>query len=89
MDRNDMSLKARLAILEYLAAHLLTEHYKQLGYTFNQAKSQNDRLRHQLRDGAFGVPDPAISDAWSAELESAADHILSGVEDWMASDENS
>ena len=77
------------ASLEFMVAHLLTEHYQGSGYTLDQVKSFNDGLRLQLREGAFGVSDPAMSDAWSAELEAAADRILSGVEDWMAKDENS
>ena len=89
LDQDSMRLMARLAILEFMVAHLVTEHYQGSGYTLDQVKSFNDGLRLQLREGAFGVSDPAMSDAWSAELEAAADRNLSGVEDWMAKDENS
>ena len=37
-----MRLMARLAILEFMVAHLLTEHYQGSGYTLDQVKSFND-----------------------------------------------
>ena len=88
MAEHDMRISARLAVLEYMVAHLLTEHYKSLGYMVDQVRAFNDGLRLQLREGAFGGPDPAMSDAWSAELEAAATQILDGVENWLASDGN-
>lgn len=84
MTEEQIRIRARLAILEYISAHLLLAIYRIRALPPEAVSALNATLRTRLRDQAFPDLDPAMSDLWAAELETAGNRILDAVESWSA-----
>lgn len=84
MNEDDLKLEARLTAIEYLLSDLWAKWYAANGATNERvAKAHKDCLERLHLEGFPGM-DPALGDAFSAELEDAVAAILSMQREMVA-----
>ena len=77
MNESELRLGARLAAIEYLLSDLWVKLYMLSGATNAKVEATHIDTIERLTKLTFPGMDPALGDAFAAELEEAVAHILS------------
>jgi len=71
MTEQEMKLEARLTAIEYVLANTVANIYGLARFTKDDISRVNKNAEFVLGRETLGGPDPAQSDMWMAEIESA------------------
>ena len=87
----NIQLKARIAVLEFMVAHLYAMNTRTVRRIFDIPKAEMmkatrkeiRKLKKTFAQRTFPGLDPAMSDLWASELEVVADDVLEIVEEFL------
>lgn len=83
MSEKAIKRQVRLALIEYLLAHVMMRQYERMGLSRQAIFDSHDRMIGRLANEPLSEFDPAMSDHLTAELEEAALRFVSGLEKMM------
>jgi hypothetical protein len=77
----EIKLEARLTAIEYMVANALAMLHHAFGSTPKQIIASHDQAKERLRTEAIPGLDPAQSDMFVAEIQTAVENILASIEE--------
>lgn len=80
LNEQDVQIIARIAVLEFLVAHLFNMIYGKEGLTLEQIREEHRKAKNLMRRHTNPGFDPAESDLITAEMETALESVLEMTE---------